>query len=104
MQLKPKFSLSELDIIENDDSANTSPIVLVKERNQTFKFVCYYRRININQATVFQTETTPDTDKSCASLIKANYFQKFDCVCVGGGADWNERDWSMYNCIHYYLW
>ena len=69
-------TMLDLGVIERTDSAYGSPIVLIKKRDNTFRFCVDYRKLN--QVTEFCAEPLPDPDLIFTKLSTANYFTKID--------------------------
>ena len=62
--------------IEHARSAYSSPIVLVRKKDQTHCFCIDFRRLN--KVTEFEVEPLPDSEYIYAKVAKARYFTKID--------------------------
>lgn len=56
----------ELGVIEHSDSLNSSPIVLVTKKDNTYRFCVDFRALN--RITVFDADPMPDVDAMFAKL------------------------------------
>lgn len=56
----------ELGVIEHSDSSNSSPIVLVTKKDNTYRFCVDFRALN--RITVFDADPMPDVDAMFAKL------------------------------------
>jgi hypothetical protein len=65
-----------IGIIEPSDSPYNAPIVLVKKPNNTIRFCCDFRGLNLK--TKFDCEPTASADDIYAKLGKDKYLSKFD--------------------------
>ncbi|XP_033758666.1 uncharacterized protein LOC117340982 [Pecten maximus] len=65
-----------MDIIEPSDSEYSSPIVMIRKRDSTWRFCIDYRQLN--KITVFDAEPMPSPDDLFAKLSQCKYFSKFD--------------------------
>jgi len=66
----------EMGVIEPARSAYSSPIVLVRKKDQSHRFYIDYRRLN--KITEFEVEPLPDSEYIYAKVAKAQYFTKID--------------------------
>lgn len=69
-------TMLDLGVIEKTDSAYGSPIVLIKKRDNSFRFCVDYRKLN--QVTEFCAEPLPDPDLIFTKLANAHYYTKID--------------------------
>ena len=65
-----------MGVIEPARSAYSSPIVLVRKKDQTHRFCIDFRRLN--KVTEFEVEPLPDSEYIYAKVAKARYFTKID--------------------------
>lgn len=65
-----------MGVIEPARSAYSSPIVLVRKKDQTHRFCIDFRRLN--KVTEFEVEPLPDSEYIYAKVAKAHYFTKID--------------------------
>ena len=70
----------QLGIIEPSESPYSSPIVIVKKKDNTNRFCIDFRAIN--RVTIFDAETIPNADEIFANLSGCKYVSKFD-LCKG---------------------
>ena len=68
-----------LDIIESSNSPYSSPMLLVKKHDGSFRPVIDYRKLN--KLTVFDAEPIPNADEICSQLSSAKFFSKLDFCC-----------------------
>ncbi|MCG7875094.1 MAG: RNase H-like domain-containing protein [Candidatus Thiodiazotropha endolucinida] len=66
----------EMDVIEPSESAYSSPIVLVRKKDQTFRFCIDLRALN--RITIFDAEPMPNIDDLFSKLAGYKYFSKID--------------------------
>ena len=64
------------DIIEESDSPYSAPIVLVKKKDETYRFCVDYRMLN--RITIFDSEPSPQADAIFAMLAGDKFFSKLD--------------------------
>ena len=65
-----------MGVIEPAQSAYSSPIILVRKKDQTHRFCIDYRRLN--KITEFEVEPLPDNEYIYAKVAMAQYFPKID--------------------------
>ena len=66
----------DMGIIEKSSSPYMSPVVLVKNPDQTFRFCIDFR--NLNKLTVFDAEPIPCPEEIFSKLSNCKYFTKID--------------------------
>jgi hypothetical protein len=65
-----------LGVIEPAQSPYSSPVVLVRKRDQSHRFCIDFRKLN--RVTEFEVETLPDPEYIFAKVSSARYFSKLD--------------------------
>lgn len=66
----------EMQVIESSESAYSSPIVLVKKKDQTFRFCIDLR--SLNRITMFDAEPMPNIEDLFSKLAGHKYFSRLD--------------------------
>ena len=65
-----------LGVIEPAQSPYSSPVVLVRKKDQSHRFCIDFRKLN--RITEFEVETLPDPEYIFAKVSSAKYFSKLD--------------------------
>ena len=65
-----------LGVIEPAQSPYSSPVVLVRKKDQSHRFCIDFRKLN--RITEFEVETLPDPEYIFAKVSSAEYFSKLD--------------------------
>ncbi|XP_063591291.1 uncharacterized protein LOC134768392 [Penaeus indicus] len=66
----------DLGIIEPSVSPYCSPVVLVRKRDQTYRFCIDFR--SLNDVTIFDCEPMPTTEESLGNFVNDKYFTEID--------------------------
>jgi hypothetical protein len=73
-------SMQKMGIIEASESPYSSPLIMVRKKDNTFRPVIDFRKLN--QITLFDNEPLPEPEEIFAKLHEDKFFSKIDC-CKG---------------------